>query len=314
MNKILLVGAGPMAIEYVKVLKALNVDPVVVGRGKESAAKFEAVSDIPVYTGGIESWLSQSKDIPDKAIVAVDEMSLGKVALLLLEHGIKSLLVEKPGAATPEEVGQLFRRAIEKDSKVYIAYNRRFYAAVQKAHEIIKEDGGVISFTFEFTEWSHVIKDLQKEPGVKDGWFFHNSTHVCDLAFFLGGKPREISCFTAGRLDWHPAASIFTGAGKSETGALFSYHANWEAPGRWGVEVLTRRHRLIFRPLEKLQIQKIGSIAVEFLDVDDNLDIDYKPGLFKQTQAFINGDTQNLCTIEEQANNVNIYKKIINYV
>lgn len=302
-----------MAIDYAKVLKALNVDMVVIGRGQASALQFENMTGLPVQTGGIEKWLLHKKNLPCQAIVAVGERLLGKVGIMLMEHGIKSLLVEKPGAATTGEVADVLRKAQEHNSKVYLAYNRRFYASVQQARQIIREDGGVTSFYFEFTEWSHVIKDLQKEPGVRENWLFHNSTHVIDLAFHLGGKPKDISCYTAGALNWHPASSIFAGAGASDRGALFSYNANWESPGRWGVEVLTRKHRLIFRPLEKLQIQKIGSIAVELLDIDDRLDVEYKPGLFKQTQAFINGDTQHLCTIEEQANMVNLYNKIANY-
>ena len=127
------------------------------------------------------------------------------------------------------------------NAKVFIAYNRRFYRAVSEAKRLIEGDGGVTSFNFEFTEWSHEIERLSKAPGVKEKWFLGNSTHVVDLAFFLGGKPSEISCYTQGGTDWHPTASLFSGAGVSEHGALFSYNANWESAGRWGVEVLTKK-------------------------------------------------------------------------
>jgi hypothetical protein len=133
------------------------------------------------------------------------------------------------------------------------------------------------------------------------------------MAFFLGGKPREIVHYAAGGLEWHPAASIFAGAGVSDSGALFSYQANWAAPGRWGVEVLTGKHRLIFKPLEKLQVQKLGSVAVEFLEIDDAIDTQYKPGLFRQVQEFLNPDPRHLCTIQEQAAIVDIYNKMAHY-
>ena len=38
---ILLVGAGPMAIEYARILKDADVNYTVVGRGLNSANKFE---------------------------------------------------------------------------------------------------------------------------------------------------------------------------------------------------------------------------------------------------------------------------------
>ena len=42
-----------------------------------------------------------------------------------------------------------------------VGFNRRFYSSVLKAKDIIHEDGGVKSFFFEFTEWSHVIAGLK---------------------------------------------------------------------------------------------------------------------------------------------------------
>jgi hypothetical protein len=65
----------------------------------------------------------------------------------------------------------------------------------------------------------------------------------------VGGTPVELATFTAGAFAWHPAASAFAGAGRTDRDVLFSYHSNWAAPGRWGLEVLTSKHRLIFRPL-----------------------------------------------------------------
>ena len=73
--------------------------------------------------------------------------------------------------------------AIDFDAKVLIAYNRRFYSSVEKAREIITEDGGIQSCIFEFTEWAHKIIALSKANGVKEHWFLGNSSHVIDLVF-----------------------------------------------------------------------------------------------------------------------------------
>ena len=97
-----------------------------------------------------------------------------------------------------------------------------------------------------------------------------------DLAFFLGGEPKELSCFTFDKLAWHKPA-VFTGAGITNTGALFSYQANWNAPGRWGIEILTSQHRLYLRPMEKLQIQNTGSVDISEVEIDDQLDKEFKP-------------------------------------
>ena len=40
-------------------------------------------------------------------------------------------------------------------------------------------------------------------------------------------------------LDWHSSSSQFCGSGITDKGALFSYSADWESPGRWGIEIKT---------------------------------------------------------------------------
>ena len=115
-----------------------------------------------------------------------------------------------------------------------------------------------------------------------------NSSHVADMAFYLGGEPKELYSCTTGGNDWHPTATVFAGAGVTHSGALFSYQANWGAPGRWGVEILTHKHRYIFRPLEKLQILKHNTVSVEPVEIDDRLDLEFKPGLYRQTESFLN--------------------------
>jgi hypothetical protein len=128
----------------------------------------------------------------------------------------------------------------------------------------------------------------------------------------LGGKPKDFCSFISGTLDWHPSASIFSGAGVCEGGALFSYQANWESPGRWAVELLTQNNRLILRPLEKLQIQRKGSNNIDFVECDYSLDELFKPGLFVQTKTFLNGG-DGLCNIFYQLQMMSVYEKISGY-
>lgn len=314
MKNVWLIGAGGMAQDYISVLQDLDCNFKVIGRSKENALKCEREKGCKVITGGLESFIKSSSDICTHAIVAVGVEKLFETTKLLIESGVKNILVEKPGAMYKKEFYELNKLAQENNTNVLIAYNRRFYASVLKAQEIIKEDGGVLSFNFEFTEWAHVIEPLVKADGVKEKWLLTNSTHVIDLAFYLGGKPKELCTFKSGELTWHPTASIFSGAGVSELGALFNYHANWESAGRWSVEILTKEHRLILRPMEKLQIQKRGSVAQEFDEsIDYTLDEKYKPGLYLQTKSFLSGEVSKFCTIEEQYNNLLIYDKISGY-
>lgn len=312
-KNIWLIGSGSMAVDYVKVLRGLELEFSIIGRGVQSAKTCQEVTGCEVAVGGLAIFLATRPAVPTHAIVAVGVEKLHETTLQLLEYGVRNILVEKPAGLNKNEVEDVYLKAKDKNSRVFVAYNRRFYASVLRAQKIIAEDGGVTSFNFEFTEWAHEIEKLTKAEGVKERWFVGNSTHVVDLAFYLGGKPKKISTFTSGSLDWHPAASIFAGAGISENGALFSYQANWESAGRWGVEILTNKNRLIFRPMEKLQIQEKGSVAITLVECDYKLDEVFKPGLFLQTKTFINNIDEGLCDIEYHAAIMNKYNLMAEY-
>ena len=59
MQTILLIGTGPMAIEYSKVLLAMNKKFIVVGRGSESASLFEQKTGIIPELGGLDLYLKE---------------------------------------------------------------------------------------------------------------------------------------------------------------------------------------------------------------------------------------------------------------
>lgn len=197
-------------------------------------------------SGGIENYLATKPLMPEKVIVAVGIEALSSTTSLLIEHGVKDILLEKPGVGHASEIYPLTEMAEKHSANVLLAYNRRFYSSVLKAQEIIEADGGVQSFSFEFTEWSNIIKGLKKHPAEHNNWFLGNSTHVIDTAFYLGGKPKEIAAFVKGGLSWHPSSSVFAGAGIAEGGALFSYTANWEGPGRWSIDIITKKKSIDF--------------------------------------------------------------------
>jgi predicted dehydrogenase len=303
---IVIVGVGPIGIEYAKIFKALGYQMLVLGRSEKGCAAFLEATGISAVPNGLAS--SRGKTLPATAVVAVSEAQLGKVVLELIERGVKSILVEKPGAATPAELRVVADAAAKTGCDVRVAYNRRFYASTQAAQSIIEEDGGVNTFHFEFTEWSHRIEPITKELGVKEEWFFHNSSHVVDLAFYLCGWPKEMKSWSAGSLSWHRHAR-YTGAGISDKGALFSYVADWQGPGRWGVEIITSKHRLILKPLEKLQIQKIGSVAIEDFVIDDKIDTNFKPGFYRQVESFLD-EPKKLISIDEQLTHLEFFYAI----
>ena len=313
MKNIWLIGTGLIGAEYSKVLDALHVNHTIIGRGEVSASKFEELRPgKKVIRGGVFDFLNTNPPLPDGAIIAVGFHELYDVAKAIIQYGVKRIFLEKPGADTTGKVIELNELAQAQHADVFLAYNRRFYSSLLKAEQIIEEDGGVTSFNFEFTEWLHLFEEYnnRNNKNILNDIFWGNSGHVLDTAFFLGGEPRDISCYTR-TLDGDTFPKIFAGAGVSDKGALFSYQANWDAPGRWVVEILTNKHRLYFKPMETLQIQELRSVKVVPVEIDDHLDKEFKPGFYLETKAFLDNDDTRLCSIKQQVERtVTVFKTI----
>ena len=306
-----IVGSGPMAVAYADVCLAIGVPFEVIGRGDRSADAFETETGLPVRRGGLERALSNGP--PASAIVAVDIDGLATAARLLVGSRVGRILLEKPGGVDSDEVRNLARDARDRGVEVLVGYNRRFLASVAEARRLIEVDGGPMSCTFRFDEQTNLITDLDHPAQVLSRWFLANSSHVVDLVFHLIGRPTELSTTTSGELDWHPAASRFHGSGTTDQGVTFNYQADWSAPGTWGVEVVTARRTLIFRPLESLRMVVAGTDSELDVNLANSGDLDHKPGLLSQVRAFLAGDDRLLCSIEEQAANCETYDRMAGY-
>lgn len=307
-KKVFLIGTGQMAIDYFAVLNIQNYDITVIGRGEVSAIKFESNTGIKPFIGGLHSYLN-THSLPENAyvIIATGTEALMSSLLLILKAGAYKVLIEKPAAISIMELIANEEKLKIYSKNVFIAYNRRFYASVLEAQKMIEKDGGLQSIHFEFTEWANKIESLTKADGVKENWFFANSTHVVDLAFYFAGKPLEWKAFSkSGKLNWHSKTN-FVGAGITEKGVLFSYLSNWESAGRWAIELLTERRRIYLKPMESISVQEKGTVAIIEHKIDDYLDLKYKPGLFLQTDTFINELNGSLLSLEEH---INISKKV----
>jgi predicted dehydrogenase len=307
-----LVGAGGMARHYARVLSALGSAYAAIGRGAESAASFEKATGRSARPGGLASFLGARPAPARHAIVAVPVKDLAHCTIALIEHGVGRILVEKPAGLNRREIERVDAIAQARGAEVYVAYNRRFHASTQKARELIDADGGATSVEFEFTERSN-IAEMPQPPEVKARWFLANSTHVVDLAFFLAGDPVRLTSEVAGTLAWHPTGAVFAGSGRTERGVLFSYRADWSSAGQWGVEVYTAKRRLVLRTLETLKQQERGAPTLEPVALDDALDREYKPGVYRQTAAFLAGERGILCSLGEHHRRLDVYGRMAGY-
>jgi len=306
-DKLLLIGPGNIGLDYVKVLQSLSVDFDVVGR----SSKNDWI--VPVYDGGVEKYLKESTKKIDYAIVATNENQLYEVTLKLISYGVSNILIEKPGSLFRDELVELKKLSESKNIKLFIGYNRRFYQSVKKCKEKISECDDLISGSFSFTIIPSMISFDKYSKKELKRLFLYESTHVVDTIFYLLGKPKELNCYTSGKLDWHPSAAVFQGSGVTKNNALINYESNWTSAGRWWIEISLPNEKLILKPFEKLHYQLRDSFEVkEYSLKNEKIDIDYKPGLHNQVVSFLSHQND-LCTIDEQINNFKWYYKIANY-
>lgn len=308
-----LIGAGPMAQAYYKVLQHLEQAPLVIGRSEQGCQRFSQQTGAVVISGGLELFLKSRPACASFAIVAVNVVDLYPSCLALLHYGVKYILLEKPGALYQWQLDKLRQLTEQKQATVLIGYNRRFYASVQHARQQLKDDGGVLSFYFEITEWSHQIEATSHPDEVKARWLIANTAHIIDLAFYLGGTPQQINSVVAGALGWHPSAAVMTGSGMSESGALFSYQGNWQSAGRWALELSSAQRRFQLMPLEQLQQQLRGTVVWQPVSLDNNVDHEFKAGLYAQVKAFLANELENFCDLTTQIQRLQWYEQMANY-
>ena len=312
-KNIWVIGAGAMAIDYFKVIDKLNVKSKFIGRGAESSKIFFGKTGTDPFQGGLEKFLEENPKKCSHAIVAVGVENLADCTIRLLNYGIKNILVEKPAGLNLNQIQKIKKVSNEKKASVHIAYNRRFYQSVINAKQLILSDGGLKSFHFEFTEFGHKIEELSTLEDIKKHWLICNSTHVIDLAFFFGGIPESFNVYQSDYLIWHPSGAIFTGSGITKLDILFSYYANWNSPGRWGIELNTNNLRLKLQPLEKLFVQNKDSFDWKEIILNNDKDKNFKPGLYEMTRLFLDENVSNFPDISEQCQLIDVCYKIANY-
>src|SRR3989344_785577 len=315
MADVFLIGTGRMARAYVPVLRAHNMHVIAVGRSEGGSRKFQEETSVETTPGGIAAWCKKGVPIPQYAIVAIDDAETPHVAQELIDVGCKHLLLEKPGALTKQELVAIAKKAQAFKSNVFIGYNRRFLASVQRAKEMIAEDGVATSVYFEFNErrtQPERIADMHIPKRTVEKWFIANSTHVVDLALYLTSDMAALSGFTASGPVWAPQShpTLFAGAGITTSTIPFSYYANWEIDGPWLVEIGTAKRTLILNPLEKLAVEHSGDR--EEVSYDTTLDTTYRPGLYREVESFLDAQ-ENLKTLDEQVGHFAWYEKMLGH-
>ena len=260
-KKVLLVGAGWMAEQYCTALSAMGIRSVtVISRSEQSATRCcREFGYLPMH-GGYLDCLPRLSSF-DLVIVATPLHELLPAAMVALQCGNRNILIEKPASLYSDELTDWASKVDDNQVRIRVAFNRLSYPNLILLKELVEEEGGITSCRYTFTERIHTIDFSNNEADCYERWGISNSLHVISMAHALIGLPKELTGIHCGGLEWHPAGSRFVGSGVSCNNIPFSYHADWDSAGRWGIEVMTRKNAYRLIPLEELYVCLKGSFT-----------------------------------------------------
>jgi predicted dehydrogenase len=287
------IGYGYMGRQYVKALQILGVPRVrVCSRSEQPLLELSGTGDITTVSGGYLK-LNARPSPGELGIVATPVTDLAPAARHLAECGFRKLLIEKPVSLWSEGIQGLATTLEKQGVEAACAYNRMAYPSFVEARARSKQEGGITSCTYTFTEWVDQIRPDRFTAEEQTRWGIANSLHVMSMAHGLIGLPESWSSHRSGSIGWHPAGSVFVGSGLSRDGIPFAWHADWGSKGRWSVEVHTSLRSYRMCPLEKLFAKSTATgeweeVALVFCAPE------VKAGILEQVAAMLSQDIRQI--------------------
>ena len=310
-KKIMLVGAGRMAREHVKALRAIEAVEVVgvVGRSEERTKFFAEELGIDFYSTS----LTQAYEIlkPDGAVIAVSADQMYEVTRHALNHEGR-LLVEKPPAMIVRECEDLVRESKLRGRDVTVGFSRRYVSTIAEARKQISDSSGKRWIEIHDQQDRNLIRSMGHSSQIVNHLMYANSIHLIDLIrFFARGEVTSVRAVEP----WNEKSySRVVSHVEFSSGDVALYVAHWELKGSWSVQVTLENEEFVLRPLEKLVVSRNKDPKREEIDLSE-IDRKFKPGFYEQMRAWIrsfDGDYPIENTLEDSLKTMSLVEKIYN--
>ena len=287
--KVGVIGAGDIAEKHLEVLAAFN-DIEIAALCSRGHPRIYALAERFKVTQTFTDHRAMLDAVKfDAVFVLVSATQVAEVSAECLRRGLPTFMEKPPGLSVAETKG-LLEIANSNGCLNMVGLNRRFFSVMEKASDAVLETGPIVSIAVEAPEKLAAVKALgMHPPEVIKGLLFANSVHCIDLLRFFGGDIKTI-CSLAGQWD-EGQKNSFGALIRFEGGAMGQYVSNWMAPGSWNVTLYGYGRRVSLNPLERGTITDSGgeSRALE----PDELDTQFRPGLYRQDRYFLDCVTEN---------------------
>jgi predicted dehydrogenase len=307
--KVAIVGAGYMAREHIRAfqdvpgLQIMGIQSRTRARAEEIAARFH----IPAVCDSLSELYDTSR--ADLVVVSVPELEMNKVSRACFQYPW-SVLLEKPAGYNLSDAEDIMLAASKKNSRVFVALNRRSYSSTQSVLNDIKNISGQRFIKVQDQEDQVRALQAGQPKTVVDNWMFANSIHVIDYFRMFG---RGKICAVEPVIPWNPNKPGFVIAKIAfDSGDVGLYEGIWDGPGPWAVSINTPEKRWEMRPLEQAAFQIAGQRKLEIV-ASHPWDIQFKPGLRLQAEkavAAVKGVTNDLPTLQDAMESMLLIKAI----
>jgi predicted dehydrogenase len=290
-----LVGLGKMGRYHLQVLRDLP-DCRLVGVADPSPAAREGVDigqPMAVRCQNHLELLAAAR--PDAVFVSVPALETYPVVADLLRAGV-AVFVEKPAGLYAWQTEHLASLATVAGVPTMVGVNRRYYASLLAGRQALLAAGPVHSVTVEAHEDPAAVRASGRYPdAVVDRWVVANAIHALDLVRFFGGSVTRVAALqhraTPQSLD--PGAACAAALVEFADGGVGRLLVDTCGPGGHRFEVRGNGVTLSSEPafLSALWRCRPGQVPGAPADGTvfgpDEYDQRYKPGLWRQDQAFL---------------------------
>ena len=236
--KLAIVGAGVIGRRHVQAIAASNRVELAALVDVSDAARVPATqANVPLFAN-IDHLLDAAH--VDGLIIATPTFDHHASAKAALERDIP-VLIEKPVAATAEEAQDIARLSTVRSVPVLVGHQRRHYALVEAARNIIRDELGQLVLVNGI--WAMRKHDAYYEPDWRKRWqagpILTNLIHEIDLIRFLCGEITSINAETGHAVQGFEKEDAAVIAMRFASGALGTFALSDQAASPWAWELAT---------------------------------------------------------------------------
>lgn len=310
MIKILIVGAGRIAENYISVINEFKNTKLIgiISKSKISSKKKAQKYKIPYHGNSLKKMMEFIK--PDIVIVCVTPTDTKKVCLNLLNYKCV-ILVEKPIGLSVKDSKKVLEKSKNSKGKIFVAFNRRFFSSTLMLLKKLKNNNNKRIVYVSDQEDTIAAKKNGHSKKVINNWMYANSIHLIDYFTFLcRGKITTVISkkIKINQNEYYKYAKILFSSGD-----IGFYNAYWNRPAPWKISVSSNDSYYQLYPIEKLsEKNKTGQLKNY---ENSKYDTKYKPGFYLMVKNLLKvyrGKKNKSITLKENLSTMKLINSIYN--